>query len=122
MMEMSAATAAREILRLARTPLLAEHDVELLDWAGIRSRYDAMSSGEQAIVRIAQGLWANTDEGKSFVGARGDSGGGADPGKGGPDTGANPWKRETLNLTEQARIDREDPQRAERLRKAAGAA
>lgn len=67
--------------------------------------------------------WAQSDEGKSFVGERGNAGGGADgSGKGNKDSGPNPWKRETLNLTAQARIMREDPARAERLMKAAGKA
>lgn len=61
--------------------------------------------------------WASTDEGKDFVSpARGAGAKGSD-GRGSAAT--NPWKKETLNLTEQARILREDPQLAESLKAAA---
>lgn len=40
------------------------------------------------------------------------------PGEG--DSGKNPWKKETRNLTEQGRITREDPALAARLKKEAG--
>jgi hypothetical protein len=33
----------------------------------------------------------------------------------------NPWKKETLNLTEQARLLREDPELAKQMKAAAGA-
>lgn|GEM_PF-857285 len=43
------------------------------------------------------------------------------PGGGGQGGGkTNPWKQDSLNLTEQARIIREDPARAERLKAEAG--
>lgn len=35
-------------------------------------------------------------------------------------TGPNPWKKETLNLTEQARILKQDPELAEKLKTQAG--
>ncbi len=40
--------------------------------------------------------------------------------KGGKPNGKNPWARESLNLTEQARILRENPELAERLKAEAG--
>lgn len=64
--------------------------------------------------------WAETEEGKSFVGARNNGGGGAEGGKPSTDAKVNPWKADSLNLTEQARIEREDPQQAARLKAAAG--
>lgn len=48
---------------------------------------------------------------------------GTPPGKGdppNPDTKKNPWKKETLNYTEQGRILREDPELAKTLKAAAG--
>lgn len=51
------------------------------------------------------------------------SGGGASGGgKGGGGATTNPWKRESLNLTEQARIIREQPEQAKRLKAEAGVA
>lgn len=65
--------------------------------------------------------WSGTDEGKAFVGARQDSGGGGNgPGGGGRDTAPNPWKADTFNLTQQHRIETDDPQKAARLKAAAG--
>ena len=46
-------------------------------------------------------------------------GGGARPGGGG-NTGNNPWASETWNMTEQNRIYRENPQRAQQLARSAG--
>jgi hypothetical protein len=68
--------------------------------------------------------WAATDEGKTYVGARESAGGGANGGgQGGgnvPSSDNNPWKSATLNVTEQARIRREDPALATKLMKEAG--
>ena len=65
--------------------------------------------------------WAESDAGKSFVGAGGNSGGDADNnGKPGTHTGPNPWKAETRNYTEQSRILRESPELAKTLEAEAG--
>lgn len=48
------------------------------------------------------------------------SGGGARGGSGGPGGGANPWSADGWNMTEQMRLYRENPQRADQLAKAAG--
>lgn len=65
--------------------------------------------------------WSESDEGKAFVGARANAGGGGDGGDPKqPGSQNNPWKRDTLNLTEQARIERENPALAQRLKAEAG--
>lgn len=67
--------------------------------------------------------WADTDEGKVYVGARDTAGGGANgsPGGGKPTTTANnPWAKDTFNVTEQARLRREDIDKARRLAREAG--
>lgn len=64
--------------------------------------------------------WAEGDEGKAFV-LDGNSGGNAPGGKS-KHTGKNPWKAETLNLTEQDRIQAKDPALAGRLMAEAGVA
>lgn len=65
--------------------------------------------------------WSQSDEGKPFIAAPGNSGGGA-PGANGRNTGmSNPWAKDTRNLTEQGRILKENPQLAESLKAAAQA-
>jgi len=62
---------------------------------------------------------ANTKYGLAFPELNAGSGGNPDTGgKGG--NGVNPWKAETKNVTEQARINRENPTLATQLKKAAG--
>lgn len=65
--------------------------------------------------------FANSDQGKHYVAAPSNAGGGANGG-GGSGGDKNPWTKESFNLTEQGRIKREDPQKAERLKREAGAA
>lgn len=64
--------------------------------------------------------WAESDDGKAFV-LDGNTGGGATGGKS-KHTGKNPWKSDTLNLTEQDRIQAKDPALASRLKAEAGVA
>lgn len=69
--------------------------------------------------------WADTDEGKVYVGVRDTAGGGANgsPSGGKPtSTVNNPWAKETFNVTEQARLRREDIDKARRLAREAGVA
>lgn len=47
-------------------------------------------------------------------------GGGASGGQGRTNTGENPWKRDSWNVTKQGQIIRQDPRKAEQLAKAAG--
>lgn len=69
--------------------------------------------------------WAATDEGKAFVGARGSGGGGANGGgnQGGnppKSSDRNPFKPDTINVSEQARLRRENPEQARKLARDAG--
>lgn len=69
--------------------------------------------------------WADTDEGKAYVGARETAGGGANgsPDRGKPATSSNnPWKSDTFNVTQQAAIRKEDPDKARKLMREAGLA
>jgi hypothetical protein len=76
--------------------------------------------GEAAVGTYVE-TWARGDEAAAFLPPSGKSGGGANP-TGGHGGGGrvNPWKAETLNLTEQGRIMREDPALAAQLKAAAG--
>ena len=70
---------------------------------------------EQAIQRLIN---ADPDRDRLLKGAPGGSGSPAD--RGGEGGIANPWKRETFNLTEQGRILKSDPAKAKRLAAEAG--
>ncbi len=64
--------------------------------------------------------WAASDEGRAFIAAP-RNGGGAATGSGAAGSRApNPWRHESFNRTEQARIARDDPALAKRLARAAG--
>lgn len=63
--------------------------------------------------------WAASDAGKPFI-LNGNSGGDAKGGGGKPASGANPFKADTANWTEQARLLRDDPAAAKRLAQEAG--
>lgn len=64
--------------------------------------------------------WANSDEGRAFIAAP-RNGGGAATGSGAAGSRIpNPWRDESFNRTEQARIARDDPALAKRLARAAG--
>lgn len=71
-------------------------------------------------VKDALNAFLQTDEGKFFL-LNNNSGGGAPGGKnaGGSST-ANPWKKETFNLSEQSKLTRDNPELAARLRSEAG--
>lgn len=64
--------------------------------------------------------WASGPEGKHFVAAPTNSGGGAPGGKDGGGT-VNPWAKASFNLTEQGRIFTENPQLAEQMKASAAA-
>lgn len=63
---------------------------------------------------------AKAEAAKSFRPAADTSGGGAGNKGGGGGGGENPYKKETWNLTEQGRLEREAPEEAKRLAAAAG--
>jgi len=58
----------------------------------------------------------------AFRGSRASGGGATGSGAGGRAAGKNPWSKNSLNLTEQARILRENPAQAARLKAEAGSA
>lgn len=62
--------------------------------------------------------WAASEEGRVYV--QGNQGSGAKGTNGSGGSGPNPWQSDQWNTTEQARIAREDPEKAKRLARAAG--
>lgn len=74
---------------------------------------DDDAAGELPVDKFVK-EWAQTDQGKAFIEAAGNQGGGA---RGGGDKGGlkNPWSPEHWNMTEQARIYREKPERAQQM-------
>ncbi len=63
--------------------------------------------------------WAETDEGKNFVGDNGAGGGGAGGG-GNQGGGENPYAKDTRNLSLQGIMERDHPAKAAQLKKQAG--
>jgi len=65
-------------------------------------------------------VWANSEEGRAFIAAPRNSGGAANGSGAAGSRVPNPWRDESFNRTEQARIARDDPALAKRLARAAG--
>lgn len=85
--------------------------------------------GDDAIVTIDNlpvadkiKAWAGTDEGKYFVAAPANGGGGGGNNQPGSGNNAkdNPWSKEGFNLTKQAEMLKNDPEKAAQLKAAAG--
>lgn len=64
--------------------------------------------------------WAESEEGRAFIAAPRNGGGAANGSGAAGSREPNPWRDETFNRTEQARIARDDPALAKRLARAAG--
>lgn len=73
--------------------------------------------GGKPLAEFVKG-WSQSDDGKAFVSAQHNSGGGGH-GSGGAGT-PNPWAKDTFNLTEQGKIYTQNPQLAESMKAAAG--
>ena len=63
--------------------------------------------------------WAETDDGKNFVGDGGQGGGGAGGGNRGGGA-KNPWAKDTRNLSQQGIMERDNPTQAAQLKREAG--
>jgi len=67
--------------------------------------------------------WSQGEEGSYFIAADGNGGGGAPGGRAGRGNGKdNPWAKDSYNMTQQAIIEKQDPDKAKRLKSEAGAA
>jgi hypothetical protein len=111
---LSQAQVAPSLLDAAKALLLRQHKAEIVDGR-------ALIDGDEIPDFVKS--WADGEAGRHFVAAPQSGGGGAEAKPGGtPSAGtANPFaKGQGFNLTEQMRLRREDPARAERLRQAAG--
>ncbi|HET6527787.1 MAG TPA: hypothetical protein VFG39_03465 [Balneolaceae bacterium] len=64
--------------------------------------------------------WASTDEGKRFVSAKNNSGGGAYNDGNGKAPETNPWADDSFNMSKQAEIYKTDPEKAKQLANQAG--
>lgn len=96
--------------------------------AMFQSQIKVEYEGDDAIVTIENlpvvdkvKSWAGTDEGKYFVAAPSNGGGGSNPGiDKKTDPKDNPWSKEGRNFTKQMDIQNKDPALAEQLKAAAG--
>ena len=64
--------------------------------------------------------WAESEEGKHFIAAPANGGGSGGGGQGGSNTKDNPFTKEAWNLTEQMRLQNQEPDKAKRLETEAG--
>lgn len=74
--------------------------------------------GDKSVTE-AMKAWAETDDGKNFVGDGGGGGGGAGGGSN-TDGVKNPWAKDTRNLSQQGIMERDHPAQAAQLKQAAG--
>lgn len=95
--------------------------------AMFKDRVKVDYEGEDAIVTIDSlpvseklKAWAQTDDGKHYVAAPTNGGGGANGGAGASKDANNPWAKETMNFTKQAEMERSDPARAQQFKAQAG--
>ena len=110
------ANVAGPLMDAAKALLLRNHKPMIADGK-------ALIDGEEIADFVK--AWAETDGGQHFVASEnsGGGGGGNKPGGKRVSAEANPFKvGSTFNMTEQMRITKEDPQRAERLKQEAQAA
>jgi hypothetical protein len=96
--------------------LMHQGDVSIIDQDG----KPAAMVGDKTVTDHLK-AWADTDEGKNFVGDGGQGGGGAEGGKKSSGT-VNPWAKETRNLSQQGLMERDNPSQAAQLKREAGAA
>lgn len=106
------AKVAPEFLEAARALIKAREEIVIGDNEG----KPVALVGEQALSVFVED-WARSDQGRPFIAPAGNSGGGAG-GAGAASGGlqANPWAKDTRNLSEQVRLLKEDPALARRLR------
>jgi hypothetical protein len=83
-------------------------------------RVVAEASGQTLPADQYIAAWAESAEGRAFIAAPRNGGGGAHGSGIADPRSPNPWRPESFNRTEQARIARDDPALAKRLARAAG--
>lgn len=109
------AKVAPEFLDAARALIKAKEQIAIGEAEG----KPAAMIGEESLAQFVEG-WTQGEAGRHFIAPAGNAGGGAAGGAGGTGRQANPWSKEARNLGEQARLLREDPALAGRLKAEAG--
>ena len=80
---------------------------------------EMLLTSENKTVKDVLTAYLSTPEGKYFL-VENSSGGGAGGSSSSSSSGKNPWKKETMNLTEQSKLVRENPTLAARYKAEAG--
>lgn len=111
---LTTAKVAPEFVPAARALIKSREEIAIGDADG----QPIAMIGEQSLTDYVA-HWADSDEGRPFVAQPTNSGGGAVISASGRTKSSNPWAKDSRNLSEQARILREDPERAARLKAAA---
>lgn len=97
-----------KLQRAAAALLRAENSIEVV----VEGEARTAKVGDKALAEFVKG-WAQGDDGKTFVAAPANSGGGATGGTGGG--AVNPWAPDSRNMTEQGRMYKENPTQAKAM-------
>lgn len=104
--------------RRAATAILRS-DIEVVEEDGVRHVRMKADLGGDPVNKYVPGVWAQSDEGKTFV--EPSSGGGAGGSKGnGIGVTNNPWSKEHWDVGAQTKLFKQDPNKARRLAKEHG--
>ncbi len=105
------ARVAPEFIEAARALIKANETITL----GEADGQPTALIGEKPLERFVAD-WSESERGRHFLAPAANSGGGAAGGGGGGGVTNNPWAKGGRNLSEQARLLREDPALAQRLK------
>ena len=105
------ARVAPEFLEAARALIKAKEEIGIGEAEG----KPVAVIGEQNLAEFVA-AWADSEAGCHFIAPASNAGGGAAGGAGGAGRPANPWTKDSRNLGEQARLLKEDPALANRLK------
>ncbi len=102
---------APEFLEAARALIKAKEDIGIGEAEG----KPVAVIGEHSLAEFVA-AWAESEAARHFIAPASNAGGGAAGGAGGSGRAANPWTKDSRNLSEQARLLKEDPALAKRLK------
>ncbi len=102
----------------AAKALLMQNEMDIVTEGDKRSAVVKTDDGELGIADFVN-KWTQGEQGSHFLAAPANGGGGTTPSSKSSGV-SNPWKTESRNLTEQARIKKENPELASKLKSEAG--
>ena len=94
-------------------------DVQVIDKEG-NQRFGDDETTPFTVADLVAEMKANEAFAPAFPNANAGGGGNANAGGGGGSGGVNPWKKDTRNVTQQAKLNKDNPALAAQMKKAAG--